>query len=362
MTKDEAVQLCRAHGIPTGDYARTPKGEYIRRLRAHGVPVPIDEPGPDEPGTDAAAAPDAAAAAAQFAAAVAALAARNAQPALDEARVRALIDEALASRPAQVQTVILPAPSAEPMATIDGPQHECLPAVVQAAAIGLNILLVGPAGCGKTELAGAVARALNRPLTAVSLSGGQGESALTGWLLPVAEGGRFEYVPSPFVTAYENGHVILLDELDAADANVIMVLNAALANGHFTVPHAVGRGAFQRHPATVIIAAANTFGTGADRLYVGRNQLDAATLDRFAAATFELDYSDAIERAVVDAELLDWAKRVREIVRARKIRRVVSTRTLAALTRAMRAGLPLEHAKARLLTGWTADERKAVEG
>jgi hypothetical protein len=39
----------------------------------------------------------------------------------------------------------------------------------------------------------------------------------------------------------------------------------------------------------VCIAAANTFGTGADRQYVGRNQLDESTLDRFRIGQIELD-------------------------------------------------------------------------
>jgi cobaltochelatase CobS len=42
---------------------------------------------------------------------------------------------------------------------------------------------------------------------------------------------------------------------------------------------------------------ANTFGTGADRQYVGRNQLDESTLDRFRIGQIERDYDSEIVSA-----------------------------------------------------------------
>jgi cobaltochelatase CobS len=38
-----------------------------------------------------------------------------------------------------------------------------------------------------------------------------------------------------------------------------------------------------------IVATANTFGTGADRVYVGSLQIDGATLDRFAFLEWPYD-------------------------------------------------------------------------
>jgi hypothetical protein len=45
----------------------------------------------------------------------------------------------------------------------------------------------------------------------------------------------------------------------------------------------------ERHKDFICIAAANTFGMGANRVYVGRNQLDAATLDRFVPFDWPVD-------------------------------------------------------------------------
>lgn len=88
---------------------------------------------------------------------------------------------------------------------------------------------------------------------------------------------------------YQNGGVFLLDEVDLGNANVLAVINAALANGGMGFPD----GKIERHPDFVLLAAANTYGTGASRVYVGRNQLDGATLDRFAFV--EMPYDEALE-------------------------------------------------------------------
>ena len=93
-----------------------------------------------------------------------------------------------------------------------------------------NLLMVGPAGSGKTTLAKDVAEALGLDFGFISLSAGVTETHLFGRMLPQADG-TWGYVESVFVRIYRNGGVFLLDELDAADANVMVSINAALANG-----------------------------------------------------------------------------------------------------------------------------------
>jgi hypothetical protein len=192
-----------------------------------------------------------------------------------------------------------------------------------------NILLIGPAGCGKTVLAEQVADALSLEFAHVSCSAGTSDGTLLGRLLPTGEGGRFEYHPSEFVRLYEQGGVFLFDEIDAADANVLIVVNAALANDRLAVPSRIGRPVAVRHPDFVAVAAANTYGTGADRLYVGRNQLDEATLDRFRIGQIELDYDPAIEKRVCpDPHLRGVLQTYRKRARKAGLRRIISTRFL----------------------------------
>jgi len=209
---------------------------------------------------------------------------------------------------------------------------ECFEQVVKLASLRRNIMLVGPAGCGKTYLAALIAKALDLSFSSISCTAGMSESQLLGWLLPTGEAGRFEYRPAPFITAYENGGVYLLDELDCGDSNTVMILNQALSGDQFTIPQRLENPVVKRHKDFVCIAACNTYGQGADMLYVGRNQLDAATLDRFTANTIAMDYSPAIEEALVDPAVLAWGRKIRAKIKECGLRRILSTRVMIDFT------------------------------
>jgi cobaltochelatase CobS len=232
--------------------------------------------------------------------------------------------------------------------------------ILVSASVGLNILLVGPAGCGKTHLAHQVAEALGRGFASISCTAGMSESALTGWMLP-SDGGVFDYVPSDFVTMYETGGVFLFDEIDAADPNTLLFINQALANGSFYLPQRKGRTKVTRHEDFVCIAAANTFGTGANMTYAGRERLDEATLDRFRAGTVLLDYDKAFERKAVEPDLLAWGWAVRKKIADNRLNRVMSTRYLLDATKLMKAGRSFDAVKSTYFTGWKPEERTKVE-
>jgi cobaltochelatase CobS len=207
---------------------------------------------------------------------------------LDEAMVREIASEEIARaqlpRPLQVDL------GDGRVALVEG-AHCQFPELLGLIEEGhQNVLMVGPAGSGKTTLAKAVATALSLDYGFISLSAGVTETHLLGRLLPQADG-TWAYVPSRFVEVYENGGVFLLDELDAADSNVMVAINAALANGVLANP--VNGKIHVRHKDTIIIAAANTYGLGGDVMYVGRNQLDAATLDRFILGTLFVNYGSS---------------------------------------------------------------------
>lgn len=232
--------------------------------------------------------------------------------------------------------------------------------ILTAASIGINILLVGPAGCGKTHLAHQVAEALGRQFASISCTAGMSESALQGWMLP-GDGGAFQYVPSDFVRMYEEGGVFLFDEVDAADPNTLLFINQALANGSFYLPQRKGATKVQRHTDFVCIAAANTFGTGANSTYSGRERLDEATLDRFRAGIVLLDYDTKFERSVVDPDLLAWGWAVRKRIGESRLNRVMSTRFLLDATKLLKAGRTVEQIKSTYFVGWKADERSKVD-
>lgn len=167
-------------------------------------------------------------------------------------------------------------------------QHSFFPLVVAALAARQHVWLVGPAGGGKTTLVGAAARANGLEHRALSVCAQTTKTDLLGFI--DAHG---VYRSTAFREAFEKGMVFCLDEADNGNPNVLAVLNAALANGEMTFPDAT----VQRHPDFVTVACANTYGTGASPLYVGRNQIDAATLDRFFFLS--MPYDEGLEASFI---------------------------------------------------------------
>ena len=176
-------------------------------------------------------------------------------------------------------------------------QHKEFDNVLKVALVKIPIMLVGPAGSGKTTLASNIAKALTVEFHPQSVGLQTTKSDLIGYMDAVGK-----YVASPLRKAYEFGGVYLMDEIDAGNANVITILNACIANDVASFPDQV----IARHKDFIIISAANTFGRGSDRQYVGRNQLDAATLDRFAVINF--DYDEDFERHLAGND--KWVNRV----------------------------------------------------
>lgn len=281
--------------------------------------TPAPAPAPAAPATNDVAAAIAAAIAA-------ALAGLQTGAGTDEAAVIALI-----AKHSRHLTVTIETKEPQPPRTLpDEARHAVFADVLRLVARNVNIFLVGPAGCGKTTLAEQVARALG--LDFYFTGAISSEYKLSGFI--DAQG---RIVSTPFRNAYQNGGLFLFDEIDGSLPGAVMSFNAALANGHADFPDKN----ICRHADFRVIGAANTFGAGADRLYVGRNQLDASTLDRFFM--LPMAYDDDLEAAIVgDRDTYGWLDRVRAVRRAvatLKLRHIVSPRsTLHGLT-ALEAGV-----------------------
>lgn len=239
------------------------------------------------------------------------------------------------------------------------------------ASIRKNILMVGPTGSGKSFIAERLAEALGLEFSSASCSVGMSEAQLAGWLLPIHAGGKFGYVPAPFIDRYTKGGVFLLDEIDNGDANVLTFMNAALANGHMYIPQrgieGKGMARVDRHPDFICIAAANTFGTGPDALYVGRNRLDEATLNRFACQRVYLGYSEQVEQKVTakSRKAYVWCLAVRKEIETRRLRRIMSTRNMKDFADQDASGnVLLQDVKTwenAFFADWKVDERKQVQ-
>lgn len=282
-------------------------------------------------------------------------------PTVDEATVRQIVlaevKKAMDDSPVVKIEIVRPDGSSH---KVEGHTRPEFKEALLSVSCGLNVLLIGPAGSGKTHLAHQLAEALGRPFASVSCTAGMSESAFQGWLIP-GDGGAFQYLSSDFVKMYETGGVFLFDEIDAADSNTLLFVNQALANGSFFLPIRKNASVVKRHSDFVCIAAANTFGTGASQSYAGRERLDESTLDRFRAGTIVLDYDRAFERKVVAPDLLAWGWAIRKRISEARLSRVMSTRFLLDATRLLKAGKSVKAIQDTYFIGWKADDRTKVE-
>ncbi|RYF92546.1 MAG: 4-hydroxy-tetrahydrodipicolinate synthase, partial [Chitinophagaceae bacterium] len=214
--------------------------------------------------------------------------------------------------------------------------------------------IAGPAGTGKTTLASQIAKALELPYGHISCTAGMSEAHLLGRM--DAHG---NYLPSEFVNIYENGGVFLFDEIDAADSNTLLIINSALANGHMSVPNRKEKPFAKRHENFYCIAAANTWGFGSNE-YAGRNVLDAATLDRFTGSQLFVDYDIELEKEISKhfPQVAEAIQKIRENVKANRMRRVVSTRAVINGVIALTDGDTLKQYISDFLIAWTEEERK----
>jgi MoxR-like ATPase len=212
-------------------------------------------------------------------------------------------------------------------------------------------MLVGPAAGGKTTACEQVATALGLPFYSDGALTGKHE--LTGY-----KDGAGQYHTTPFRQAFEHGGVYLMDELDRSDPSVPLTLNSALANGFMSFPDRAEP--VRRHPDFVPIVAANTFGRGADRIYVGANQLDGATIDRTAPLVW--DYDEVLERALAgDDAWVAYVQAARNAAFKHKIRHIISPRASIGGANLRRVGLPFDVvAEASIWKGLDTEQRARI--
>lgn len=228
----------------------------------------------------------------------------------------------------------------ETKAKFDEVLHAKFDTVVKFVKMNEPVFLTGNAGTGKNVLCKQVAKALG--LDFYFTNAVTQEYKLTGFT--DASG---VYHKTQFYDAFTKGGLFMLDEMDASIPEVLVILNCAIANRYFDFPsgkdengNLIG-GYTEAHPDFRVISAGNTFGLGADYEYVGRNQLDMASLDRFALVN--IDYDRNIETSVAegDMELVEFVEELRKIARESSIRMVISYRSVGRIAK-MQKLMPLD--------------------
>jgi energy-coupling factor transporter ATP-binding protein EcfA2 len=189
------------------------------------------------------------------------------------------------------------------------------------------IFLVGPKGTGKSTLLSQLADYLEMPYGETAMSPGitrgdllgrytgsgmaqsqllagilnsipSDSDELTEWKDEIVDAYRTGtlsgFIPAEFDTIYGQGGVFNFEEMDSADAGMLLVLNNALAGDKL---YNSVKGAFvNRSRNFIATACANTLGLGANRQYTGREKLDAATLDRWNMGRVRIELDTRLER------------------------------------------------------------------
>ena len=191
-------------------------------------------------------------------------------------------------------------------------KHKQHDVIKQYLELGLYPLLIGQAGTSKSTTAMKVAEEMGKTLYALSMTRQTSLAHIVGF--KSVDG---TYIPTQFRDAFENGHLFLLDELNAADPNVLLAFNT-IENGFMSFPDKV----VYMHPDFRLLATSNP--EEDNMIYTGRSKLDFATKNRFIEVPMDLD--EDLELAITDEESAMVAKVAREVLTNYGVSRQITMR------------------------------------
>jgi nitric oxide reductase NorQ protein len=227
--------------------------------------------------------------------------------------------------------------------------NNALDVLEKAYKSGLFVLIIGPKGTGKTTLVRKFASKMKKELHSVNFSLRTRESHLVG--TRIIEKGQISFVEGVLVKSMRTGSMLYLDELNAAEADVLLRLDEALDDRRQLVLKEAEGQVIKASPDWLAIATINPLS------HVGTKELPPQLLSRFPVR-MRLDYPpedlelEIVKRhaALDDSKIRDvkhaiqLAKSLRDAAAVEELYYSPSLRETIAFAKMLLAGMPARQA------------------
>lgn len=230
--------------------------------------------------------------------------------------------------------------------------------------MGFDVLLCGPAGCGKSRAGREVGKEIKKPGNTYAFRAGMRKADLL--YSKELRGGDSVVELSPLMHEVKKPLVTVIDEALSVDPEVLICFNGLLESSQRCVDTPVGE--VVRDKEHRFILTSNTDGRSESRIYRAPQMQDASILSR--VMVMNVDYDEEVEKNIAySSGAKDWkyiihnTHALRKAVRKADMVMDISTRWITQACKLNKAGVARNKALAMaMLDRFTENELKKLQG
>ena len=238
--------------------------------------------------------------------------------------------------------------------TVGHMDHPVTENAIKSLQLQRKLMLVGPAGTGKTTMVEKIAKSLDIPFYKYSCSRDSSVHDLLGYKQPTSE----TYLETTFLNAYENGGIFLVDEYDAMSGDMALFFNGIADNSKFiSIPHRDTKPQAEKHKDFYLVMCGNTWGKGSTD-YSGRDFQDMALMDRFRFCRHHVGYHHLLEKEFMKHNYESISK-LRSALE--KVGSYLSTRNVEDIATLIECDVPFTNILDMVLQDLIEDDKKRIK-